>query len=192
MRVERRDARLRTGRVDPSVGDRAVARPRTCLTAGSLISIPMPAGTVTAPVDEDVEVCVHMQEDELVWLGVSPARTASSIGSAGAGHGAAPLAGVGAGGAAVVVAVLVPLPPPQPAARSRTRNGTQRLIRGTLSAVRWTGPTRRSEMTELATPPVERDQDSQAHQPLDRWPRRRRTVGAERAGLQPGARPADR
>src|SRR6266576_4412937 len=131
------------------------------LTAGSLIWLPMPAGTVTgAPLTKTSRCACTCRKTNSCVSGVSPARTVSFIGFAGAGHGAAPLAGVGAEGAAVVVvAVLVALPPPQPAARSRTRNGTKRLIRGTLSAVPWTGPTRRSEMTELATPPVERDQD---------------------------------
>src|SRR3954462_725282 len=119
----------------------------------------MPAGTLTgAPLTKTSRCACTCRKTNSCVSGVSPARTVSFIGSAGAGHGAAPLAGVGAGGAAVVVAVLGP-PLPPPAARSSTRKGTQRLIRGTLSTVRWTGPTRRSEMTELATPPVERDQE---------------------------------
>src|SRR6476646_12020966 len=119
----------------------------------------MPAGTVTGvPLTKTSRCACTCRKTNSCVSGVNPARTVSFIGFAGAGHGAAPLAGVGAaGGAAFVVAVLVP--PPQPAAKSRTRTGRQRLIRGTLSAVRWTGPTRRSEMTELATPPAERDQD---------------------------------
>src|SRR3954469_8486327 len=120
----------------------------------------MPAGTLTgAPLTKTSRCACTCRKTNSCVSGVSPARTVSFIGSAGAGHGAAPLAGVGAGGAAVVVAVLVALPLPQPAATSRARKGTQRLIRGTLSTVRWTGPTRRSEMTELAPPPVEREQD---------------------------------
>src|SRR3954468_8501064 len=116
----------------------------------------MPAGTLTgAPLTKRSRCACTCRKTNSCVSGVSPARAVRFIGSAGAGQGTAPLVGVGAGGEAVVVAVLVP-PLPQPAARSRTRKGTQRLIRGTLSTVRWAGPTRRSERTEPATPPVQR------------------------------------
>src|SRR3954469_5836613 len=72
MRVERGNTRGRTGRVDPSVADRAVAGLETM--DGRVVDLDPyacrdPDGRA---VDEDVEVCVHMQEDELVCLGGQP------------------------------------------------------------------------------------------------------------------------
>src|SRR3954471_4894536 len=63
----------------------------------------MPAGTVTgAPLTKTSRCACTCRKTNSCVSGVSRARTVSFIGSAGAGHGAAPFAGVGAGGAAAV------------------------------------------------------------------------------------------
>src|SRR3954470_14035794 len=80
----------------------------------------MPAGTVTgAPFTKTSRCACTCRKTNSCVSGVSPARTVSFIGSAGAGHGAAPLAGVGegvggGGGGGVCVVVCWGGPPPPP------------------------------------------------------------------------------
>src|SRR5262245_24550635 len=121
------------------------------------MSIPIPAGTVTGfPLTNTKRRECTWRNTNSCVSGVSPAMRVSAIGFGGAGHGAAPVAGVGA--ARVVVAVEPPFPP-QPASTRSSTAAAQRFIGASLSAVRWTASREEGEMTELATPAVESEQE---------------------------------
>src|SRR5947207_1654561 len=97
--------------------------------------MPMPAGTTTFfPLTKTSRCECTCRKTNSCVSGVSPALRASCIGFGGAGH---------TGAASALTA----------------RRAASRIIAGTLCAVPWARHARRSGMTELATPPVEREQD---------------------------------
>src|SRR6266550_3414435 len=108
-------------------------------TAGACVSIPMPAGTrIFLPLTKTSRCECTCRNTNSCVSGIRRACRVSAIGFAGARHGG-PLAA----GASTPTA-------------SRT---TRRIIARTLCAVPCGCHARRIEMTELATPPVEREQD---------------------------------
>src|SRR5690242_11752551 len=121
-------------------------------TAGSFVSIPMPAGILT------FFPLMKMSRCECTWYsrcsftsGTSPALRVSAIGSFGAGHGAAPVFGTGAGWTARAseAASAVTMPPSLARIGSTTKEGKRGDDRD-QSTARTTGRRRR----EAIRPPL--------------------------------------